>query len=135
MELNISVAIYIGILVLVVFAVWAEWKDLKSKAATSYAEPNRGDSFSEIIQKIKMTSKYESNSIFWRRAIIAAIVSSFLILYITNKKIPDGITMATAFLITYIIIYIMITVFQKLISSRAVNQIEELTRILEKSRT
>lgn len=123
----ISTALYIGIIVAVCFAIWAEWKDIKNQVAISEGHPHHADSHRDLKHKIRETARYDLNSIYWRRSLIVASISAFLVSSIALKKIPDGITLASGFLVTYILIYLMCTCFQKWLAVPAVAQVDELT--------
>lgn len=120
-------AVLIGFLILV---IWMEWKDLSGKGhgvvAIKQGKPQDGDSRSETAAKIKSSCRYEYSSIFWRRCYVAAAVSAFVSLYVAKSKLPNGFSLATSFLITYIIVYLTFTIFQKWIADPAVKQVDVL---------
>jgi len=142
LELNsqklLSVLLYLLIFVFLFVAIRAEHRDVKCEEyksskcgpgmGTAYAagKPHPGDSLKVLLQKIRITARYEVNSIIWRRAFIVAVIASFLVLYTTGKKLPSGFKFAVAFLIIYIVLYLVLTGFQKVISQPALNQLDAI---------
>jgi len=131
-----SIVIYGIVIFFLVFAVYCESKDIRCSEfnngdcgpgrGVAYAEgtPKKGDSHETLIEKAKLTARYEMNSIMWRRCFIAAAVSAFLVLYSGTKRIPTGIQFGAAFLMIYIIFYLTITSFQKWIAQKAIKQMD-----------
>lgn len=138
----ISVLLYITLIFFWCFAIYMERRDSRcsnptdGKSHCSYGhgvayaagKPHSGDSLSTLLDKIRLTSRYETNSIIWRRAFIIAVISAFLVLYIYKKRLPSGIQLTVAFLVIYIVTYLALTCFQKLITEPALGQMDELIR-------
>jgi len=87
---------------------------------------NKDDSLNVLLDKIKITAKYDINSVYWRRILIAASIVSFLILYMFSGRCPTGIEWVTAFLVTYISFYVMIVTFQYWVAKPALEQLDIL---------
>jgi hypothetical protein len=134
----LSIFIYVVIIMFLLIAIWAESRDVvcpefKSKkcgpgrgGAYAAGRPEKGDSLKILLQKIRLTARYEVNSIIWRRAFVVAVISSFLVLYVTRKKLPSGFQLATAFLISYIVLYLTLTTFQKVVTRPALDQLDDI---------
>lgn len=134
----LSIFLYVVIIGFLLIAVWAESRDavcpeFKSKkcgpgmgCAYAAGKPEKGDSLKVLLQKIRITARYEVNSIIWRRAFVVAVISAFLVLYVTRKKLPSGFQFATAFLIIYIVLYLTLTTFQKVITRPALDQLDDI---------
>lgn len=137
----VGILIYVIIVVVLLAVLFMEYKDINCKTfkdgpcgpgngrAYAAGKPHKDDDFETLIEKAKHTANYESNSIFWRRAFIAAAVSSFLILFILKSRVPSGITWGYSLMIIYIVMYLTLTLFQKWVSKPALKQMDH---ILEK---
>jgi len=139
----VGIVIYVIIIVVLIFILIMEYKDINCKAgggqcgkgwgrAYSAGRPEKDDNFKTLLEKAKSTSRYEINSIFWRRAFIAAIISAFLILFILKSKCPSGITLGYSFLIIYIVMYLTFTLFQQWVTKPALKQMEQILEQLKK---
>lgn len=134
----ITIVLYVVLIVFLAIAIWAESRDIRCSefrskqcgpgmgCAYAAGKPNDKDNLETLLNKIRSTARYEVNSIMWRRAFIAAALTAFVILYVTKKKLPSGIHLASAFLICYIILYLMLTMFQKWITDPALHQLDDL---------
>jgi hypothetical protein len=144
-NLNIaSIVIYAVLVIVVLLASYAEFRDDRctefgSKQCgpglgSAYADgrPEKGDSVNDLLKKARITARYEVNSIVWRRCFIAAVISSFLVLYVSKKKIPNGLLLGACFLIVYIIFYLMTTAFQGVVSRPALAQMDKILEQLKR---
>ena len=134
----LNILIYVVIVAFLVIAVWAESRDVscpdfKSKTcgpgmgcAYAAGKPAKGDSLKVLLQKIRITARYEVNSITWRRAFIVAVISAFLVLYVSRKKVPSGLQLGAAFLIIYIVLYLTLMTFQKAVTKPALEQLDAI---------
>ncbi|MBA3757019.1 MAG: hypothetical protein H0X02_12695 [Nitrosomonas sp.] len=134
----ISILLYIVFVVFLVIAIWAERQDIRCSQfnggtcgagnGSAYADgkPSKHDNLETLLKKARFTAHYELNSITWRRAFIPALLSAFLVLYVTKKRLPHGLHLATAFLITYIIFYLTLTMFQGWVSQPALKQLDQI---------
>lgn len=139
----LTVFIYIVLIIVVIYAIHAEIKDVTCQdtkgeicgpltgRAYSHGKPQPGDSFDILLDKVKITSRYEMNSIHWRRAFIASVIASFIILYILNNKLPNGINLITVFLVIYIVFYLTLTLFQRWVTEPALEQMNEVIYALD----
>ena len=93
-------------------------------------KPEEDDDCDTLLDKIKQTARYEINSIHWRRSAIAAAIISFISLYVLEQKIPSAIRFLTILVIAFIIIYIMLAMFQRTTSVPAVDQVDDLVNIV-----
>jgi len=130
MRLGGTILIYVIIIIAIIWAVLVERADLKGNGkgmvSIQQGRPSKHDTRRQLIDKIKLTARYEYNTIFWRRCLIAAAVSSFMVFYTINGKIPNGAQFGLAFLITYIILFLTHTLFKQSITRQAVDQIDRL---------
>ncbi len=141
----VGIIVYIILIVVLIFVLIVEYKDITCKGslkggpcgpgwgrAYSAGRPEKDDDVKTLLEKASATSKYEINSIFWRRAFIAAVVSAFLTLFILKSKIPSGITLGYTFMIIYIVMYLTFTLFQKWVTKPALKQMEQILEQLKK---
>jgi hypothetical protein len=140
----IGTLIYVVIILTIVFAIWAEYRDTRCSAfrdgkcgpglGSAYAagRPHHDDSGDTLLKKVRTTARYEVNSISWRRCFIAAAVSAFLILYYAKKKLPGGIQMGASVIIIYLIFYLTMTSFQKTVAQPALSQLDQILHLLKK---
>lgn len=141
----VTVVIYVILIGFLIFALLMEKRDIQCADPTgknkkcgpgmgvAYAagKPHEGDDYQTLLKKARITSRYEANSIIWRRCYIIATTGAFLVLYATNQKFPSGLKIATAFLIIYIISYLVLTAFQSMITDKALNQMDDIIKLLK----
>lgn len=139
----ISITLYVILIAFLIFAIYCEQRDINcSKFRGGECGPGMGtvyvdgkyepgDTKDEILEKIRHTANYETNSITWRRSYIIAAIAAFLILTVTRNKIPTGIDLTRSFIIGYITIYMSFMLFQRWLVRPALNQLDELIRALK----
>lgn len=141
----INVLLYAVVIGFLLFSLYVEYKDINCTSfrsskcgvgcGSAYAagKPSDEDSVRTLLSKIRTTCRYEVNSIIWRRAFIAAVIGAFLVTYVGKGKMPTGLDFASAFLILYIIFYMILIFFQKSVTAPALSQIDKiLDKIKEK---
>lgn len=112
-----TIVIYAIILLILYWCFTSERKDqncadLKNKIcgpgkgrAYYNSHPVEGDDRDTLVRKLQATAKYDQLAVHWRVNMIVAIVASFIVLYITQKKFPSardlGISVIVGFLIGY----------------------------------
>jgi len=133
-----TIIVYVILILITIYVVYAEQKDIRCSdtagavcddnngRAFAHGRPNVGDTKEQLLDKVMITARYDMNSIHWRRAFIAAAVSSILVLYTLNNKLPDGIKLLTSFIIIYIIVYLTATLFQRWVAEPALNQMDDI---------
>lgn len=141
----ISIIIYVLFVVFLLIAIWAERQDIRCSQfnggkcgaghGSAYADgkPSKHDDIETLLKKARFTAHYELHSITWRRAFIPALLSAFLVTYVNKKRLPHGIQLAIAFLITYIVFYLTLTMFQGWVTNPAMKQHDEITAKIAKS--
>lgn len=134
----ISIILYVVFVVFLLIAIWAERQDIRcsqfnggtcgSGHGSAYADgkPSKHDNLETLLKKARFTAHYELHSITWRRAFIPAILSAFLVLYVTKKRLPHGLQLAVAFLIIYIVFYLTLTMFQGWVTNPAMKQHDDI---------
>lgn len=91
-----------------------------------------GDNFKKILQKIRISSRYDVETVYWRRSLLFSIVISFLILAIVLRRFPRGVEFLPAILILYLTLYFFFLYYQKNVSEIASEQVSENIKKLEK---
>jgi hypothetical protein len=138
-----TILVYVILIVVIIYSIRAENIDImcQDKAgeicdaltgrAYAHGKPEPGDTKDILLGKVKITARYEMNSIHWRRAFITAALSAFIILYIMKNRLPNGVELAIGFIVIYIITYLVLTLFQKWVAEPALQQMAEIITALK----
>lgn len=97
-----------------------------SSMALSPGEPQEGDSIDDLLEKIVFTSRYEHNSVVWRRAFVSSAIIVFITLYIVLRRFPRALEFLAGLVISFTILYTTILIYQPLTTDKAVTQISSL---------
>jgi hypothetical protein len=134
----VTLILYVIVIGFLIFAIYFEHKDATCSAisggvcgegmGTAYYQGKykEGDTQQEILEKIRLTALYETNSINWRRIYISAAISSFATIFIVKNSMPTGIELAAGFIITYIIGYLAVESFARWVTKPANAQLDIL---------
>lgn len=122
----INLILYVVIIGFGLFALYYEVKDLSSAKHLDGTAYEKGDDAETIKEKISQTGKYQNNIIHWRRAYLVAALSSLLLIVLIKNKAPNGIELASGFLLLYIIVYMAASIYRKNVVSGATDRIDEL---------
>lgn len=140
----LGILVYTIIIVTILCAIWAEYRDSRCTSfgskqcgpgmGSAYAagRPHHDDSTETLLKKVRITARYEVNSINWRRCFIAAVVSAFLVLYIAKKKLPSGLQIGVAVIVIYLVFYLTMIGFEKTVTQPALSQLDEILHLLKK---
>lgn len=133
-----EVIIYIIILAFVIFLIYIENKDLTCGAegdgstcnigysmATYPGIPKDSDTLQQTKDKIVFLSKYNENSIIWRRALINSIFAAFIVSYVLTKEFPRIQNFVAALIIIYAFLYVSAVIYKPLTESKAVLLIQQ----------
>lgn len=136
-----TIFVYLAILVAFLFALRIEYKDLfcpyggkcKYGNGNSYKEGkvHRDDSCKEILQKIRISSRYDESSVYWRRSIVFASITVFAVLIIALRRLPTGWEALMGFIIIYLLTYLSLSYYQENLSKPAAKQVDRATKILQ----
>lgn len=142
--LIVTVIVYIVIIVLAYYAIKMEYTDLKCPStkgnevcgngrgvAYIQGKPNADDDVCTLISKIGLSSKYESNSVKWRRCLIFSIIVTFAIFGLILCRLPNGQELLISILILYIASYLLLIFYYNSISRPAVKQIDQSLELLK----
>ncbi len=139
----LTLIIYVILILIVIYVINSELKDIQCQdskgticgpltgRAYSLGKPAVEDDYNTLLDKIIITSRYEMNSIHWRRSFIVAAIAAFIVLYVMKNRLPDGISLLIAFLIIYILVYISYIFFQKAVTYPALKQMKDIVQQLQ----
>ena len=135
--------IYSGAIVALYAAYKLEYRDLyhpkdnqepKNGQGAAYAEgnPKSRDDFHTLLAKIRISSRYDESSVYWRRSIIFSVLLSFSLLLIIFRRFPTAYELLASFILIYFFIYLFLIFYQETISKHATKQVNRATEALIK---
>ena len=138
-----GVIIYLGALVALYFALFLEYKDLfcpcenqecklGNGAAYSEGKPLEGDDYHTLLAKIRISSRYDEASVYWRRCIIFSILLSFSLLLIVFQRFPSPYELLSSFILIYLFTFLFLVFYQETVSKQATAQVNKATYMLSK---
>lgn len=119
-----SIVIYAIILLIVYWCITSEQKDqncadLKNKIcgpgkgrAYYNSRPIEGDDRDTLVHKLQATAKYDQLAVHWRMNMLVAIVSAFIVLFVTQKRFPSARDLGIAIIVIFLIGYAAMIQFQ-----------------------
>ena len=140
-----TIFIYLAILTAFLFSYYIEYKDLFCQFGNPFAKGDcksgngavyiKGkvkpdDSCEEILQKIRISSRYDEESVYWRRSIVFTSIAVFAVLIITQKRLPTGYEALAGFFVIYMLTFLFLNYYQRALSKPATKQVERATKIL-----
>ena len=138
------ILVYGGALVALYAAITLEYKDLycpcenqKCKvgngAAFAEGKIQKGDDLHTLLGKIRISSRYDEASVYWRRCIVFSVILSFLLLLIVFQRFPSAYELLASFILIYLLSFLFLTFYQENVSKPATSQVNEATfEILQK---
>lgn len=140
---NSTLIIYIGLSILLYIAIKYEYLDIYCPNRSSpvcgrgmgsmyvKGKPNSLDDIITLLEKIKISSRYEKNSVKWRRSFILSLISTILIFLILFHRLPDGKETLITLAILYFLFYISLDFFQHYVTKYAIKQIDLAISLLK----
>ena len=136
-----AILIYGGALVALYASVMLEYKDLycpcegqkcKTGNGAAFAEgkAKSGDDLHTLLAKIRISSRYDEASVYWRRCIIFSVLLSFSLLLIVFRRIPTSYELLASFILIYLFTFLFLVFYQETVSKLATAQINELTELV-----
>jgi len=95
-----------------------------------HGKPRRRDTVRTLLEKIRLSSRYEVNSVKWRRCILFAIIAGFVLLSLLFYRLPTGQELIIAVIVLYLFSYIALDYYQQNIADPAVDNITKATRYI-----
>ena len=135
--------IYLSAFIALYAAYLLEYKDLfcpydgqscqiGNGAAYEKGKPHKEDDIYTLLQKIRISSRYDEASVYWRRCIIFAVLLSFTLLFCVLRRLPNGYELLASFTVIYLFTYLFLVYYQEIISKAATKQINEATNLLKR---
>lgn len=100
--------------------------DAGSPMALAPGQPEEGDTLEQLLDKISFTTRYEHNTVVWRRAFISSAIIVFIVLYVILRRFPRALEFLSGMIIAFTVLYATILIYQPLTTDKAVNQVDEL---------
>lgn len=139
-----NITIYLILFITLISAIYLEYIDIycqgesrgnvckKGEGASYYkGKPKNNDDIDTLLMKMRISSRYDICSVYWRRSIIFSIILSFVGLWLLLKRIPTGAELLVFTLITYLLTYFMFHYYQHSISYPAFTQFENIIKLLK----
>lgn len=137
-----TIFIYASGIIALFAALYLEYKDLfcphggKARygngAAYEKGKIKDTDGYHTILQKIRISSRYDEASVYWRRSIIFTILLLFTVLIISLQRLPSAYEALVSFIVIYLFTYLMLNYYQNTVSIYATEQVDKGTKILGK---
>lgn len=136
-----DILIYFGALVALLCALFLEYKDLfcphknqicrvGNGAVHERGKVNRNDDFNVILRKIRISGRYDESSVYWRRTIIFTVLLLFVLLILTQRRLPTAYEIIVSFIVIYMMVFLFLNYYQRVVSLPATKQIDKATKIL-----
>lgn len=100
-------------------------------AAYAEGKPHSSDNFHTLLAKIRISSRYDEASVYWRRCIIFAVLLSFTLLICVLRRLPTGYELLASFVIIYLFTYLFLVYYQEVVSKAATKQVNEATALIK----
>ena len=136
-----DVFIYFAVFLALYFAIYLEYYDLfcphegqvcKVGNGAAYAEgkPSKNDNIDTLLEKIRISSRYDEASVYWRRTIIFSVLLTFTLLLLILRKLPSGTDVLISFVTIYLFTFLFLVYYQEVVSKPATEQVNEATALL-----
>lgn len=134
---------YFLIFIFLIFALLAEYSDLycphpkcKNLCRKGHGMPyyhgigKEDDDFDVLLNKIKLTVRYENNSVKWRRAIIIAFIITLILIPLLYCRLADLYEIIIIFIVVYLALYLCFIFYNDTLSSEAVEVVDKNCKLL-----
>ena len=136
-----DVFIYIVAFIALYFAINLEYSDLfcphegqicklGNGAAYAAGKPFKHDSKETLLAKIRISSRYDEASVYWRRVIIFAVLLTFTLLLLVLRRLPKGTEVLISFITIYLFTFLFLVYYQEVVSKPATEQVNNATSFL-----
>ena len=138
-----TIIVYISAFIALYAAFVLEYKDLfcpyenqeckiGNGAAYIDGKPDKHDDYHTLLAKIRISSRYDEASVYWRRCIIFSVALTFTLLLIVLRRLPSGYEVLSSFIIIYLFIFLFLVYYQEVVSKPATKQVNDATDILKR---
>lgn len=135
------VFIYVCAFIALYAAITLEYKDLfcplenqqakvGNGAAYEKGKPELEDDYLTLLAKIRISSRYDESSVYWRRSIIFSVLLTFTLLILILQRLPNAYEILVSFSVIYLFIFLFLTYYQEVVSKPATKQVNEATDLL-----
>lgn len=100
-------------------------------AAYASGKPDKDDDYYSLLAKIRISSRYDEASVYWRRCIIFSLLLSFVLLTCILMNLPSGYQLLASFTIIYLFTYLFLVYYQEVVSKPATKQVNDATSLLK----
>lgn len=129
-----TIIVYLATFIAFIFAFMLEYKDLYcphdyqtckvgNGAAYEKGKVNKQDDYDTILQKIRISSRYDQAFVYWRRCIIFSVLLLYTLLIVVLKRFPNGYEVLASFVIIYMFTFLFLVYYQEVVSKPATKQI------------
>ena len=136
-----DIFIYLAAFTALYFSILAEYSDLycphpgetcKVGNGSAYAKgkPERDDDIDTLLAKIRISSRYDEASVYWRRVIIFSVLLMFTLLILVLRRLPDGTEVLISFITIYLFTFLFLVYYQEVVSKPATKQVNLATELL-----
>jgi len=123
------------------FAIYLEYYDLYcpnngqacqvgNGAAYAQGKPHINDDVDTLLAKIRISSRYDEASVYWRRVIIFSVLLSFTLLLLIGRCLPNGTEVLISFVTIYLFTFLFLVYYQEVVSKPATKQVNDATSLL-----
>ena len=138
-----TIIVYISAFIALYAAFILEYKDLfcpkenqtpgwGNGAAYADGKPDKFDDYHSLLAKIRISSRYDEASVYWRRCIIFSVLLGFSLLLVVLKRFPSGYEFLASFVIIYLFIFLFLVYYQEIVSKPATKQVNLATDMLKR---
>ena len=136
-----DVLAYIIILTALYFALYLEYYDLfcphdgqvcrvGQGAAYEAGNPNDDDDVDTLLTKIRISSRYDEASVYWRRTIVFSVLLTFTLLVLLFQRLPKAVELIICFVTIYLFTFLFQVYYQEVVSKPATQQVNKATEML-----
>lgn len=136
-----DVLTYIIFFIALYFALYLEYYDLfcphncqpckvGNGAAYEGGKPNEDDNVETLLAKIRISSRYDEASVYWRRTIVFSILLTFTLLLLLYRRLPDATELIISFITIYLFTFLFQVYYQEVVSKPATQQVNEATDLI-----
>jgi len=138
-----EIFIYSSFLIAFYAALSLEYKDLfcpdekqeakiGNGAAYEKGKPEKNDTFHTLLAKIRISSRYDESSVYWRRTIVFSILLTFTILLLVLRRFPTAYEILVSFVVLYLFTFLFLIYYQEVVSKQATKQVNDATNLLSR---
>lgn len=138
-----TILFYLAMFIALYFAFTLEYKDLYCPEdgqtcklgncnAFIQGKPKPNDDISTLLEKIRISARYDECSVYWRRSLIFSILLTLILLILVLQRLPIAYELLTSFAIIYLFTYMFLVFYQENISKPAVQQVVDGTHLISK---